>query len=261
MSFFRRALCAIVSYEKLLFVFLIFIAAILFAQTQIIFFVFSNDANKLVQKGNYYFNVGGDGRYDLKKAERYFRKALEIDPAVSDAWHQRARIDFLRGDFDGALAKINTQIELHGDSLMSSYYIRGLIYGYTKDFANAEKDFLKFLEWEKMNWATYNDLSWIYFQQGDYEKTLKTAEAGLAYHPNNPWLLNMAGISSLNLDDIDNARAYLEKALVWAETLTEKDWHKAYPGNDPRVAGQGITEMKEAIHANLNLVVPLEVSI
>ncbi|MDP3725702.1 MAG: tetratricopeptide repeat protein [bacterium] len=224
-------------------------------------FTLLNDPVGLVQKGNYYFNVGGNGGYDLKKAEKYFNKALEIDPAVPDAWHQLARIDFLRGNFPGALQKINKQIELHGDSLMSAYYIRGLIYGYTKEYEKAEQDFLKFLEWDKTNWAIYNDLAWIYFQQGNYEKTLKTAEAGLAYHLNNPWLLNMAGISSLNLGDMDNAHAYLEKAILWTETLTEADWHKAYPGNDPRVAGQGIKEMKEAIRANLNLLAPLEVSL
>ena len=46
-----------------------------------------------MQKGNYYFNVGGNGAYDLEKAEKYFNKALEIDPQVPDAWHQLARID------------------------------------------------------------------------------------------------------------------------------------------------------------------------
>ncbi|MBI2108958.1 MAG: hypothetical protein HYT93_02125 [Parcubacteria group bacterium] len=246
--------------KKLIFIFVIFVLVVLvLTRTKtgaVVFDMFSlrgNDANVFVQKGNYYFNVGGSGKYDLDRAAEYFNKALGVDPNVSDAWHQLARIDFLRGDFDGALEKINTQIELHGDSLMSSYYIRGLIYGYTKEYEKAEKNFLKFFEWDRNNWAVYNDLAWIYFQQGNYEKTRQTAEGGLAHFPNNPWLLNMTALAHMNLGNNEKAKIYFQKALFWAETLTESDWHRAYPGNDPNVAGQGVYEMKEAIRFNINL--------
>lgn len=80
------------------------------------------DARFTLYLGNYYFNVYGDGVYDLVRAEKFFYKALELDPRVPDAWHQLARIDFLRGKFRSALDKINWQIELHGDSFMASYY-------------------------------------------------------------------------------------------------------------------------------------------
>ncbi|MBI2048206.1 MAG: hypothetical protein HYT27_03625 [Parcubacteria group bacterium] len=233
----------------------IFVIVMVFAaRTKIGVIIPSNNADTLVQKGNYYFNVGGAGKYDLDKAETYFNKALTTDQNVSDAWHQLARIDFLRGDFDGALEKINTQIELHGDSLMSSYYIRGLIYGYTKEYEKAEKDFLKFFEWDRNNWAVYNDLAWVYFQKGEYEKTRVVAEGGLAHFPNNPWLLNMAGLSHMNLGNAQKAKIYFQKSFFWAETLTETQWHKAYPGNDPRVANAGIGEMKNAIKFNIELV-------
>ncbi|MEK7178914.1 MAG: tetratricopeptide repeat protein [Patescibacteria group bacterium] len=225
------------------------------------------DAALALEIGNRYFNVGlpampvhagqagGSDAYDLDKAEKYFNKALTLDPLAPDAWHQLSRIDFLRGNFSAALSKINTQFELHGDSLMASYYIRGLIEGYSGDYENAEKDFLKFFAWDKTNWAVYNDLSWVYFKEGRYKDARRVADGGLAYHPNNPWLLNMAGVSRLNLDDKKNARIYFQKALWWADTMTESDWQKAYPGNAPYTSGQGIIEMKEAIRANLDLAV------
>ena len=46
----------------------------------------------------------------------------------------------------------------------------------------------------------------------------------------------------------------LGRALEEAKKLNERYWEKAYPGNDPRVAAQGLKEMLQAIESNLSLV-------
>lgn len=212
-----------------------------------------NDAKLSLELGNYYFNVYGDGVYDLYRAEKYFEKALAIDPNAEDAWHQLARIEFLQGDFFDALEKINKQLELHGDSLMASYYIRGLINGYSRKFDDAEKDFLKFLSWDNENWAVHNDLAWIYFSQGRYEKVEEIARRGLQFNDNNPWLLNSLGVALLNLGKKGEAYDILVKAQNQAALLSDDDWNKAYPGNNPISAPPGLTKMKEAIEANVGL--------
>ena len=217
--------------------------------------VFNNDATLSLEIGNHYFNAYGGGAYDLEKAKLYFNRALELDPNVKDAWHQLARIDFLEGNFNKALFKINTQIELHGDGLMSSYYIRGLIFGYMELFSEAEKDFLVFLEWDKKNWAVHNDLAWVYFSEGEYQKAVDIARKGLLYNKINPWLLNILGVSLINVGEIVEAKKILELALENADILDEADWHKAYPGNNPNVGIQGLNEMKEAIQYNIALTV------
>jgi len=211
------------------------------------------DAELAVWVGNYYFNVYGDGVYDLVKAEQYFKRALELDPRVPDAWHQLARIDFLRGYFNSALHKVNQQLELHGDSFMDSYYLRGLIYGYSGKFEEAEADFKTFIAWRPVSWAAHNDLAWVYFQAGEYERARQMAEEGLVLHPSNPWLLTMYGVSLLNVEEREKAHAVFERALKEAQKLTQNDWERAYPGNDPAVAGQGLAEMIEAIKKNLAL--------
>lgn len=213
------------------------------------------DANLALEIGNYYFNVGGKGKYDLKKADEYFRMAIAIDPNVPDAWHQRARIAFLKGDFKDALEKINTQISLHGDTFMASYYIRGLIYGYDGQFDNAILDFKKFISWDSRNWAAYNDLAWIYFQKGEYRKTGEVADWGLAMFPQNPWLLTMKGVALLNDGHRADAGKILNQALVRAKALTAGDWERAYPGNDPAVAEEGLMAMIQAIEFNAGLTV------
>jgi len=231
-------------------------------------FSLNKDAHLALSVGNYYFNVGGEGEYNLKKAKKYFHKAIVLDPSVPDAWHQLARIDFLRGDFNKALKKINTQIDLHGESLMASYYIRGLISGYDamqknslprvqkKEFESAEKDFLKFLAWDTGNWAAYNDLSWIYFQWGKFKEAEEVARKGLTLNPGNVWLLNMRGVALLNLGDKETAKILFMDAFEKAEKLMEADWHRAYPGNDPVNARQGLREMTAAIRLNLKRASP-----
>lgn len=205
-----------------------------------------------VERGNEYFGSGPT--YDLRKAERLYERALKADPLVPDAWHQLARIEFLRGNFDTALRKINIQLEVHGDELMASYYIRGLIYGYKNDFANAEQDFKAFLEWDPENWAALNDLAWIYFSQGKFEDSLQAAERGLAVSPSSPWLLTMRGMSKFNLHNSQGALDDLMEAQRVAETLSDSDWVRAYPGNDPKIAQMGLASMRAVIANNIELV-------
>lgn len=218
--------------------------------------VINPDAKLSLYLGNYFFNVYGNGVYDLERAEWYFKKALELDPQVPDAWHQLARIDFLRGDFSKALEKINTQIELHGDSFMASYYIRGLIIGYKnkrsrEDLDKAESDFKKFLAWDEKNWAALNDLAWIYFLDRKFAEAENTASKGLVFNSGNPWLLNTLGAALLNQGREKEAVPALEEAMRNAEKLKTEDWHKAYPGNHPDSALAGIESIKKTISENL----------
>ncbi len=215
-------------------------------------FFHSHIALAMLKIGNEFF--GGSMPYSLTVADTSYRLALVIDSEVEDAWHQRARIAFLRGDFAGAREMIDKQVEIHGDSFMASYYIRGLIAGYDKRFADAEADFKHFLTWDPTNWAGNNDLAWIYFAQGKFKETAEQARVALLYNNGNPWLHMMYGMALYNLGDKEGALRELLLAKEGAEKLTEADWHKAYPGNDPSVAGEGLAAIKETIENNIALV-------
>ncbi len=207
-------------------------------------------APRALEIGNHYFSSRA---YNLSLAEWYLKRALELDSDTPDAWHQLARIDFLRGDFNRALEKINTQIDLHGDSLMSSYYIRGLIFGYMGRFAEAEIDFRRFIAWNPDGWAGWNDLSWVYFAQGKYSEAADAAEWGLEKHPGNPWLLNSRGVALLNLGEKIEAEQLLTQALGIVSVITPETWAQAYPGNDPGIAERGLRAFRETVNNNLSL--------
>ena len=208
------------------------------------------DAQLRFAIGDYYF---GNGAYDLKKAERYFRDAVVLDPRLEVSHYQLARIYFINSNFSSALAEVNTEINLFPD-FKRSYYVRGLIYGYMNKPDKAVSDFKTFLEWKPESWAGHNDLAWVYFMKGDYKNSAKTAREGLVYSPNNVWLLNSLGVALLNMKNLDEAEKTLTKALADADAMTSADWGVAYPGNNPATYVDGLDAMKASIERNLALI-------
>jgi len=209
-----------------------------------------NDASLRFEIGNYYF---GGGAYDVDRAQGYFEKALAIDPQTAGAHYQLARVYFIRGDFSTALDEINKELELHPD-FKRSYYVRGLIYGYSKRYKEAEADFKEFLKWKPESWAGHNDLAWVYFMEGDYKNSAETAREGLKYVPNNVWLLNSLGVALLNDGKLAEAKKALTEALASADAMTPADWGRSYPGNNPSVYGDGLDAMRASIKRNLALI-------
>jgi tetratricopeptide (TPR) repeat protein len=204
-------------------------------------------AQKLFTLGNYYFS---EKNYQLDRAEKFFQGALKIKENYPGAHYQLARIYFLRGNFGSARKEIDAELTAYPD-FKRSFYVRGLINGYAGRFPEAVKDFENFLRWKPSSWAAHNDLAWVYFQVGDFDKVLELANDGLRYAPENPWLLNTKGLALYNLNRGAEAKEYLTKALEKTEKLAPDDWKRAYPGNDPNFSAVGLQQMLSAIKANL----------
>src|SRR3989344_4940695 len=210
------------------------------------------DAAEAVRLGNYYFNgAGGD---DLEKAEAGFTKAVEIDPKILWGHYQLARVYFVKGEKDRALEEINKELEVNPENLRS-LYVRGLIYGYMPDLQRAEADFLRFTRWAPKEWAGYNDLAWILAKQGKYAEAEKAAEDGIKEAiggGENAWLWNSLGVAQLNLEKYNDAEKSFRKALELARNMTENEWARAYPGNNPKGSSGGLRSFKAAVEANLS---------
>lgn len=210
----------------------------------------SNDSTLQTKLGNYY--LGGED-YDIKKAESYFKRAIELNEKEQYAHYQLARIYFLKSNFLLGINEINKEIEYYPD-FKKSYYVRGLIYGYNNDLDLSVENFKKFISLDSYNWAGYNDLSWVYFKKGDYLSAKMSALDGLLVAPSNPWLNNALGVAQLNLDEKSEAKRSFERALYQINSMTPEDWGRSYPGNDPSIYKEGFQSMKNSIQDNLKLV-------
>lgn len=216
----------------------------------ILFFDRRNDAQFYFTMGNVYFGEGAV--YDTVRAEKYYKRAIELDPKLPFVHYQLARVYFVTGKLNEGIKEINTELEYFPEN-KRSYYIRGLLYGYQGALGAAANDFKTFLEWKPNSWAGHNDLAWVYFQQGDYYNTYVTAVAGLELSPGNPWLLNSEALALMNTNNPEEAYKIFLEALEAAEKLDHRDWGAAYPGNDPEYYPIGLNAMIETIRKNLEL--------
>ena len=205
--------------------------------------------------GNYHFNAVGNGKYDLISAEYYFEKELELNPNSPSAWFQLARISFVKGERTEALERINFHIERFGDSSPPSYYVRGLILGFSGRYAEAEADFRKYLELNPQSPWGWNDLGWVMLMQKEYAEVsseLTLAMDNMPAADKNAWFWNTLGVAELNLKHYENAANAFRRAAFLAESLTPADWRRANPGNNPSLAEESLNKFREVIRINLD---------
>ena len=219
-----------------------------------------SDANLAYVIGTYYFgNQGMPGAahpYELALAERALKKEISIAPSLPLAHYTLARIEFVNGDFDPALRNLDAELALYPGN-KRPLYIRGLVYAYRGadgDLARSEGDFRAFVAWAPLEWAGYNDLAYVLAKEKKYADAasvladgIKNADGGDA----NPWLWNSLGVAQLNLGKPQAALASFKKAQASAALLTDADWQRAYPGNDPASAAGGFDAFKSGILENL----------
>lgn len=209
-----------------------------------------DDPDLFLEIGNGYFGHGKT--YDVKRAEMAYTRALEIRPDFLEAHYQLGRIHFINGKFTSALAEIDTVLRID-PNFKKAYYMHGLINGYKGDLDAAIWGFSEFIKRDDFNWAGYNDLAWIYFKKGDYQKMKEVAEKGLIHAERNPWLNNIYGTALMNLGEKDSAKKAFRVALEESNTMSAEDWGQAYPGNNPEIYSRGIEETRSVIKHNLTL--------
>ena len=216
----------------------------------LVYFLNRKDADLAAAEGDYYF---GGGAYDLARATAAYTQAMRLNPTISWAPYQLARIAFVEGDFEKALARINEERVLHPDNIRA-LYIRGLIDISRKDLPAAEADFKAFVASGQSTWGGYNDLSFVLAKEGKFEEAKKVVLEVMQKLPGahtNPWLLNSLGITYLNLGEYTEAQSVFAQALPLAQKVTPEEWHRAYSGNDPASNIESIQTFIHAVEHNL----------
>jgi tetratricopeptide (TPR) repeat protein len=201
--------------------------------------------------GMRHFDSERPAAYDIDRAEYFLRKTIELDPAYPLAHHQIARIEFLRGHFVEAIRQINAEIALSGDTYPAAYYVRGLVRGFRGEYSKAAEDFSHFLTLKPLSWPASNDLAWVLMKAGRYEEAARGLKAGLVHFPDNAWLLNSYAIALYEIGAHEEAAEVARRAHAAVLLLTPADWSLANPGNDPRIAGEGLATFRDAAIRNL----------
>lgn len=212
---------------------------------------FNPSAERAYTYGTSRFDARDPRQYDRETAEKFLKKAAELDSEFPYVQHQLARIAFLRGDYVWALHHINNEINRYGAEHANSYYVRALIYGFMGEFRKAAKDYETYLRTDPTNWAAINDYAWVLLRSGQAEESFIATAYGLEFHPSNVWLLNSHAIALFELGRPAEALPYIEKAEQLLATVTEHDWLTAYPGNNPRDAGLGMEALHKSVRDNL----------
>lgn len=203
--------------------------------------------------GEKHFDASDSSQYDLDRAEYFFARAAS-DPSLPYLNHELARISFLKGDFNKALAQINLQISLHGTSTPNSYYVRGLIEGYMGRYDDAVRDYKIYVQSDPTNWAATNDLAWVLLKDDRPQEALQAIDTILPLWPENPWLLNNRATALFELGRLEEAKDVAEAAVGAVTHVIEQDWLRAYPGNDPLIAKDGVAAFKKAVEENMHMI-------
>jgi tetratricopeptide (TPR) repeat protein len=200
-------------------------------------------------------------KHNLKAAKIHLNKSIELKPDNEKALFLLGRIAFVQSDLPAAIDYFNQVIEL--DPLSTEgYYGLGLSYGYMSDYRRAEESFLRFFDIIEINkkidpeykdayglWAAYNDLAWIYFLEGKYDKAEKVTDEALSKY-SNAWLYTMKGAILLNKNQDKEAKKYLDLAEQYASEMTVEQFGEAYTGDNKDWHERGLAKMKQTIKDN-----------
>lgn len=215
---------------------------------------FDPSAARVFEYGERHFNSREGEAYDVDRAEYFFKLAAAKDPTIPYLYHELARVSFLKGDFTKALSQIDFQISTQGDTTPNSYYVRGLIEGYIGLYDASIRDYEHFLSFDRRNWAAINDYAWVLLKAGRARDAVVASAGGLSIFPDNAWLLNTNAIGLYELGYLEPARVQARKAALAASKVTEGEWLVAYPGNDPRVAAEGIAALQKSALQNMHTI-------
>lgn len=207
------------------------------------------------EKGNYFFGEKNYS-YNIKLAEYFYKKSVtsyaaegKLEPM--NLHYQLGRIYFIKGDLYTALEHFKKEEELYPANA-KVFYMEGLTYGYLNLEELAIVKFGEFIKLNPTSWAARNDKAWLEFRIGNIEAAFTTI-AAVAHDTNNPWVQNTYGTLLMNRKDYSGAKEAYLNAKKTTDSMSEKTWGNAYPGNDPRIYGVGLSAMKQSIGNNLEL--------
>lgn len=211
----------------------------------------------LMALGNKTFGGSPPMFYSLPIAEIAYTRASKLldenNKPTPWSFYQLGRIAFIKGDLHLALLYFKKELDYYPNHT-KVYYMKGLTLGYMGRGKEGIEAFKFYTQNTSDSWASFNDLAWLQFRAGDFSGALETIEPVAKAQPYNPWVANTYGVLLMNLGRLDEAKESLSKGQETLSSMTEADWGMAYPGNNPRIYENGLSQMKESLDSNQKLI-------
>jgi len=174
-----------------------------------------------------YFNRGLKSTFTRNKI-KYYSKAIELAPNLTEAYEKRGMLYFFQGKFDGVIQDFQTYIKLSPQKA-EAYRMLGMGYLKVGDFQTAIANFTRAIEIDPQQASAYANRAEAFFQGGDYDQVIldSTKAIDLGGDPREiadayrtrAKALRMTGRNELSAEDIrtswqvDPRYAYYYRAL------------------------------------------------
>lgn len=120
---------------------------------------------------------------NFEQAEKFYIKALELDPELVQAYINLSDLYYKAGDLPSAIGTLQRgSYELTDNLVIAHLLARVYIEDQRWDDAIDELD--KVLDGEPENYDAYYDLGHVYFELGDYEAAISNFETVIEYQEN-----------------------------------------------------------------------------
>jgi len=149
---------------------------------------------------------------DQAKADLLLTKCIEIDPSVSDAYHQRGLLRQKMGRRDEAIADFTRFIELN-PNVTAGYVNRGINISDSGDQQEAYKDFAKAVDINEKNAKAWLGIGMTYLRSGDAKGSLEYTSKAIALDPSDHWGWNNRACAYGALHMYNKALADENKAI------------------------------------------------
>lgn len=176
---------------------------------------FSQILEKVNDNAELYNNLALSYYYigEQEQAEKFFLKALGINPKLTEVYINLADLYFKQRNFTDAIDLLQTgTYEMPENLVLKHYLARVYMEDARLDLAVDELD--KILEEQPENYDAYYDLGRIYFELGNYDLAIDNFENVLRYKDDNEWIYYYLAQSYEANNEVDKAISNYLKAIA-----------------------------------------------
>lgn len=153
---------------------------------------------------------------ESEQAEKYYLKALSINPKLAQVYINLADLYFKQRNFADAVDLLQTgSFEIPDNLLITHYLARVYMEDSRLDLAIDELN--KILEQQPENYDAYYDLARVYFELGNYDLAISNFENVLEYKNDNEWIYYYLGQAYEANNEVDNALSSYLRAIAISE--------------------------------------------